>query len=218
MPLMKLIRRPAAARVVEDVVGNVMRSGYTHPYAVRLVTGAVYRTRRIGWGPRFVGRQIPGQTIRSTGGMAGMGDATLDEVTSKAQEIQARHQALINRLSPGQTAQELQPIKNDLEGLRSEWTDWGLSMVGVQFPYELDKTNPAHAVVAAVRDDIAHTVSLIDSNRAAEAMARTLQRVKSLSYGPQLPEIPPTDWWKILAVPLGIGAAGLVLYLFVGRR
>lgn len=213
MPFMKLIRRPAAARAVESVVNDVMRSGYRHPYAVRLVTGAVYRTRGRGWGwgQQFVGRQVPGQTIRTTGGMAGMGDAVLDEIASKGQEIQNRHQAIIGRISPGMTALELQPIKNDLEGLRKEWTDWGLSMVGVQYPYELDKANPAHAVVAAIRDDIGQTVNLIDLNRAAEAMSRTLQRVKSLSYGPQLPSIPPTDWWKILAVPAGILAGGFVL-------
>jgi len=171
MRAMKLIRRPAAAQVVEDVVNDVMRSGYQHPYAVRLVTGAVYRARRRGWSTQFVGRQIPGQTIRQTGGM---GDATLDEITSKGQEIQNRHQAIVNRISPGQTALELQPIKNDLEGLRTEWTDWGLTMVGVQYPYELNKTNPAHAVVAAVRDDIGQTINLIDLNRSAEAMARRI--------------------------------------------
>lgn len=214
MPFMRRIRRPAAAQVVEDVVDNVMRSGYRHPYAVRIVTGAVYRTQRLGWGPQFVGRQIPGQTIRTTGGMAGMGDATLDEITSKGQEIQNRHQAILNRIAPGMTALELQPIKNDLEGLRTEWTDWGLTMVGVQYPYELNKTNPAHAVVAAVRDDIGQTINLIDLNRSAEAMARQVQRVKALSYGPQLPPIPPTDWWKILAIPLGVLAGGFVIFQF----
>lgn len=212
--LTQLIRRPAAAQVVEGVVNDVMRSGYRHPYAVRIVTGAVHRAQRRGWGPQFVGRRIAGQTIRQTGGM---GDATLDEITSKGQEIQNRHQAILNKLAPGQTALELQPIKNDLEGLRTEWTDWGLTIVGVQYPYELNKTNPAHAVVAAVRDDIGQTINLIDLNRSAEAMARQVQRVKALSYGPilpNLPDIPRADWWKILAVPLGVLAGGFVIFQF----
>lgn len=84
MPFVRIRRRPLVPRVqaageIEGVVGSLVRTGYSHPMAVAYVTRAVGNLYGSGWIARGgymaapVGRAIPPQTIRMSGGGVGQG-------------------------------------------------------------------------------------------------------------------------------------------------
>jgi len=142
------------------------------------------------------------------GSMMGLGDDVLDSVVQKAAETQAKHKALIDQLGKATTTESRRPISDQLGTLKQQWTFWGLQAVGVQFPYQLDRTNPAQAIVLAVRDDIAETQSLIEQNRAQEALAKEIKDVwaQSADLGlPSKPNILPDIGKYALYAALAVG-------------
>lgn len=101
--------------------------------------------------------------------------AMLGSVVADAQATQSIHREMLQHVldwearQPGVIATD-DDLRNafiqNLEGLRSAFTDRALRIVGVTFPMMLDRTNPAHAVILAVRDDIADTRDRLQENKA----------------------------------------------------
>jgi hypothetical protein len=118
-------------------------------------------------------------------GLGGLGDdqAVLDAVVADAQATQATHKLLIDNLAtwPDQPVDSAtrSTFSNELSQLEQDFTNRGLQTVGVQFPYQLDLTNPAHAIILAVRNDIKNTVALIDSNQMQAAIAKEVRAVQA---------------------------------------
>lgn len=107
MPFMMIRRRrrPVTPRAqasseVEGAVSGMIRVGYSHPYAVAVVTRAVGNLYGHGWAPQggymTVGRNIPPQTIRMSGG--GVGQSTFDILTGKGQAYYTRLDSVQNRV------------------------------------------------------------------------------------------------------------------------
>lgn len=107
MPFMRVLRRPAVPRLraatdVDGVVGHLTRVGYSHPMAVAYVTRAVGNLYGYGWLPRGgymaspVGRSIPQQTIRTSGG--GVGQSAWDIFTGKPQSYYTLLNTVQNRV------------------------------------------------------------------------------------------------------------------------
>jgi len=117
--------------------------------------------------------------------LAGLGDdqSILDAIVADAQATQATHRLLIDNLAtwPDQPvdAATRSVFSNELSQLEQDFTSRGLQTVGVQFPYQLDRTNPAHAILLAVRDDIKNTVALVDSNQIQAAIAKEVKAVQA---------------------------------------
>lgn len=122
---------------------------------------------------------------RCAGGLSGLGDdqAILDAVVNDARATQATHKLLIDNLAawPDQPVDDAtrRMFSNDLSQLEQDFTNRGLQTVGIQFPYQLDRVNPAHAIILAVRDDIKNTVGLIDSRQMQIAIAKEVRAVQA---------------------------------------
>lgn len=117
--------------------------------------------------------------------LSGLGDdqSVLDGVVADAQATQATHKRLIDNLAtwPDQPvdAATRSVFSDELSRLEQDFTNRNLQAVGVQFPYQLDRTNPAHAILLAVRDDIKNTVALIDSGQMQAAVAKEVRAVQA---------------------------------------
>jgi hypothetical protein len=124
------------------------------------------------------------------GSMMGMGDAVLDSVVEKANEIQDRHKAIIDQVQPDMTKDQTRAIAEQVGFLKTEWEQWALPAVGVQFPYQLNRANPAHAVLIAVRDDLADTYNMLNSGLAQQALAKQIKKVLSEQAALGVPMLP----------------------------
>jgi hypothetical protein len=166
--------------------------------------------------------------------MSGLGDdqSILDAIVSDAKDVQARHKLLINNMAgweerePGRLTID-DDLRNEFIGtlasIKDQFVQRGLSAVGVTFPYQLDRTNPAHAIILAVRDDIADTISLLEAKKAQAVVAKEVQEIKSLpailrSAVPTAPNFTPVlDFGKYLLWGAGILGAAIVFSKFGGR-
>lgn len=132
----------------------------------------------------------PGYTVPEFGGNLNGAEedaAILANVVAEAKATQSMHREMIQHAAewearqPGilSTDDDLrnQFIAN-LDGLRTAFTDRGLQAVGVAFPMLLDRSNPAHAVILAVRDDIADTRDRLQANQAQYVLGKQIQDVK----------------------------------------
>jgi len=112
--------------------------------------------------------------------------SVLSMVLSDARATQSIHKEMIQRMAdwearqPGVLSND-EDLRNsfiaNLEGLRTAFTDRNLSTVGVAAPLQLDRTNPAHAVLIAVRDDIADTRDQLQANRGQAVLAKQIADV-----------------------------------------
>lgn len=113
--------------------------------------------------------------------------ATLAAVVADAKATQSIHRDMIQRVvdwetrEPGRLSTD-DDLRNafvqNFEGLRSAFTDRTLGIVGVPFPMLLDRANPAHAVIIAVRDDLADTRDRLQNRQAQYLLGKQIQDVK----------------------------------------
>lgn len=111
----------------------------------------------------------------------------LSSVMADAQATQSIHRDMIGRMadwegrSPGILTSD-DDLRNSfvaaLEGLRSAFTDRALGMVGVSFPLMLDRTDPAQAIIIAVRDDIADTRDRLQAKQTQFALSKQIAEVR----------------------------------------
>jgi len=113
--------------------------------------------------------------------------ATLASVVADAQATQSIHREMIQRVADWETREPGRLNSDDdlrntfitnLEGLRSAFTDRTLQMVGVTFPMMLDRANPSHAVIVAVRDDLADTRDRLQAKKAQELVGKQVSEAK----------------------------------------
>lgn len=105
----------------------------------------------------------------------------LDAIVADAQATQSIHREMIRHIAdwefrePGRIDSD-EDLRNafvaNLEGLRSAFVDRGLQITGVPFPLMLDRANPSHAVILAVRDDIADTRDRVQAGRAQNVVGK----------------------------------------------
>lgn len=132
----------------------------------------------------------PGYTVPEFGGRLNGAEedaAMLASVVADAQATQSIHREMIQHMTDWESRQpgvltsdadlRNQFIAN-LEGLRSAYVDRGLQIVGVPFPVMLDRANPAHAVIIAVRDDIADTRDRLQANNAQSLLGKQIADVR----------------------------------------
>lgn len=108
-------------------------------------------------------------------------------VVADARATQDIHREMIQRMADWEAREPgILTTDSDLrnafvanfEGLRSAFTDRNLQNVGVTFPYQLDRANPAHAVLIAVRDDIADTAARVQANQAQYVLSKQIAEVQ----------------------------------------
>ncbi|MGI0150060.1 MAG: hypothetical protein ACREDF_11095 [Thermoplasmata archaeon] len=200
----------------DALLKRLIRKGMSNERARAMIARAVARknARDIIVSPR---RLHPGRGhaygLRRRVGLGEGDDELLREIISYSQDTQARHKVLIEKLSGAKTWEEQRAIADDLNGLQSEYIWWGLKKVGVSAPAYLDRTNPAHAVLIAVRDDIRDTVALIEAKRVQAALAKEIKEIRESAVHRtaqaieriDLPKIPGISLW-----PLAAAAAALV--------
>ena len=109
----------------------------------------------------------PGYTVPEFGGrLNGVEEdaVALNNVIAEAKATQDLHREMIGRIGdwearePGRlsTDSDLRlAFIDNLDGLPSAFTDRALKVVGIMLPLKLDRTNPAQAIIVAVRDDFA---------------------------------------------------------------
>ena len=113
--------------------------------------------------------------------------AMLATVVADAQATQSIHKEMIQRMAdwearePGRLVAD-EELRNafisNFDGLRAAFTDRNLQKVGVMFPMQLDRASPAHAVLIAVRDDIADTRDRVQANQAQYVLSKQIAEVR----------------------------------------
>lgn len=115
-------------------------------------------------------------------------NAILQSVIADARATQDIHREMIGHIAdwelrePGRLATDVGlrlTFQSNLEGLRSAFTDRALAMVGVPFPLMLDRANPAHAILIAVRDDIADTAERLNQNQAQYLVGKQVSAIRA---------------------------------------
>ncbi len=158
------------------------------------------------------------------GRRGGLGDDNSDAlaaISADAKSVQASHQNMINNMAsweektPGWVTSDddlRRTFIDQLNGLKSQFVDRSLPILGVQFPYQIDRTNPAGAIVLAVRDDIQATIDLLDARKSQQLLAR---QISDLSKGPLSSGIPSFNFpkldipWYVWGAGIGVGALAL---------
>ena len=173
--------------------------------------------------------------------------AMLQNVIADARATQSIHSDIIARIgdwevrAPGKLSSDSE-LRNSfidlLDGLRNAFVSRALSIVDVMFPMLLDRVNPAHAIILAVRDDIDDTVDLLKQNAAQRIVGKQISEIRdgqiakliestvqtaggaikavAESAGKALPEV--SNIAKYLAYGIGGLAAIYALNLFFGGR
>lgn len=149
-------------------------------------------TRRVGLGDDdVVGPPLPEENL-------------LQEIRSRASDVQQRHAELISKIPAGKASGDLLRIRNLIDALYSEWTDYAVGVKGGVPPYQWDRTNPVDAVLIAVRDDLRDTVNAIDQNKAQEVLTK---QVLAVTPKPGFPKIGIDVPWYVWAGAAAAGAA-----------
>lgn len=162
-------------------------------------------------------------------GLAGMGDidadasaARLSKISAAAKSAQASHQAMIASMAgwedrePGwvTTDDNLRlTFQDQLTGLQTQFVANALPVLGVEFPYQIDRTDSAGAIVLAVRDDIQNTIDLLDARKSSAVLQKTISDLSKIplpSAGPSInfPGLPNIPWY-VWGAGIGVGALAL---------
>jgi hypothetical protein len=184
-------------RTADEVVAGMVAKGMDAAKARGLVQRAITRHRQ-GLKSRRTHRKA-----------AGMGDAASDaadvlvRITALAQDAQEKHKAMIQRAADREAAEPgILSTDNDLRttfidnltGLSNKFVDDSLPIVGIQFPYQLNRTNPAHAIIIAVRDDINDTANLLQAKSDQIALAKQIKEISKLPFAaPSAPGWPTVN-------------------------
>lgn len=132
----------------------------------------------------------PGYTVPEFGGRLNGTEedaAMLSAIAAEARATQSMHREMVQHMVDWETREPGRLNTDDdlrnafienLEGLRSAFTDRALAAAGVAFPMLLDRANPAHAVIIAVRDDIADTRDRLQAKQAQYLLGKQIAEVK----------------------------------------
>jgi hypothetical protein len=150
---------------------------------------------------------------------------TLATVQAAAKSTEATHQSMIANMAawdtrePGwiTTDDNLRlTFQDQLTALMNQFVTQMLPVLGVQFPYQIDRTDPAGAVVLAVRDDIQNTIDLLDARKEQQVLQKQIADLTAIP----IPSAPPTIVlpgnvpWYVWAGGALVGA-GMVYKTFI---
>lgn len=129
-----------------------------------------------------------------------------EELIALAERTQEQHARLIAEIARRESLEARNDIRNELLGLRSEFTTSALEMTGVTAPFMWSASIPDHAVAIAVRGDIADTEERLSRLAAGAA----LQKVIRTDFGGGMRISGPSIG---APVAVGLGVLGAVLIL-----
>jgi hypothetical protein len=162
-------------------------------------------------------------------GLAGLGDdaadaaaaARLAAISAAAKAAQNSHQSMIASMA---SWEEREPgwvttddnlrlnFQDQLTALENNFVANALPTLGVEFPYQIDRTDPAGAIVLAVRDDIQNTIDLLDARKSQQVLQKTISDLSKVplpsappSFSLNLPDVP----WYVWAGGAGVGLLAL---------
>ena len=127
-----------------------------------------------------------------------------DELLALAEETQRQHAALIERASRLTSVEARSEVRDELLGLRSDFTNKAMELTGVNAPFLWAPANPEHAVAVAVRADIADT----EERLARLAAGAALQKIIRTDFGSGMRISVPSLG---MTAAVGLGALGVVL-------
>lgn len=145
--------------------------------------------------------------------------ATLATVQAAAKSAEATHQSMIANMADWETREPGWVTTDDnlrltfqdqLTNLMNQFVTQMLPVLGVQFPYQIDPTDPAGAVVLSVRNDIQNTIDLLDARKEQQVLQKQIAALNAIPIPSALPTVvlPTIDVpWYVWA---GGGVAGLL--------
>jgi hypothetical protein len=196
-------------RILEDVVERLIARG-VDPVRARILTNrAAWRRQNNGGGlgDDEVGPQMPPDIAAAQ---------RLEAITADARKVQSAHQNMIKTMA-GWTERTPDWVTNDdnlrltfvnqLTDLKDQFIHRSLPILGVEFPYQIERTDPAGAVVIAVRDDIMGTIDLLDARKAQQLLQRQIAELPKPGGGLNI-QFPNIDVpWYVWAGAAAVGGA-----------
>jgi hypothetical protein len=201
------------AVVTEEIVDGLVAKGVHPAQARQLVQRAVSHHARLERAS-FAGLVRP----------AGIGDAdpnVLAKIGADAKSVQASHQRLIDSMAsweernPGWVTNDDDlrlNFQDQLTALKDQFVDRSLPLLGVQFPYQIDRSDPAGAIVLAIRDDIQNTIDLLDARKSQQVLQKVISDLSKVPLPNSAPNIKiniPDVPWYVWAGGAGVGLLAL---------
>lgn len=205
--------------VLKSVVARLVDSGIPEGKARAMVArahGRHHRRRALGHNGLGDDETVVAAPDRSV---------ALAKISADAQSVENSHRNMIANMAsweerkPGWVTSDddlRRTFQDQLTGLKDQFVQRSLPLLGVTFPYEIDRTDPAGAIVLAVRDDIQNTIDLLDARKAQQVLQKTISDLSKIP----LPSAPPsinfssdTPWWVWLG-GAAVGA-GMVYKTFI---
>lgn len=143
--------------------------------------------------------------------------ATLATVTAAANSVEATHQSMIASMAdwdtkePGwiTTDDDLRlTFQDQLTALMNQFITQMLPVLGVQFPYQISRTDPAGAVVLSVQADIENTIDLLDARKSQQVLQKQIASLNAIPIPSALPSLPPI---VLPDIPWYVWAGGAVV-------
>ncbi len=171
---------------------------------------------------RFSRNQGNGLGDEAADSAASDASARLSKIMSDAQGVQNSHRQMVANMAswedrkPGwvTTDDDLRlTFQDQLTGLKDSFVQRSLPVLGVDFPYQIDRVDPAGAIVLSVRDDIQNTIDLLDARKSQQVLQKTISDLSKIPLPsvppsinlPGLPNIP----WYVWGAGIGVGALAL---------
>lgn len=196
---------------IESTMKKLIASGVHPERARRLVKNAYVRVGvkmnrglHRGW---FKHGSIPRRN--------GLGDEEADasllaSVQAHGADVQQQHADLIAKIPAGQAVGELLNIRNDVDKLYSDWTDYAVGVKNGVPPYQWNRLDPVDAVLIAVRSDLQNTSDLLAANKAQQVLAKQIAQLPRLGLpGKNGPLFGVDVPWYVWAGGAAAGAAVL---------
>jgi hypothetical protein len=211
-------QREAAELVFKNLVGRGIHPNVARGLVVRAKMrhhGRIAHQRRRA--PGFKYMRSAGLSDDDTVGPPLPDDQLLATVQAKANDVQTSHKALIGRIPSAASDADRLAIRNSIDGLYQDWTQYAVGVKDGAAPYQWDRTNPVDAILIAVRDDLRDTVNLFDANKAQAALQKNIALLSKFGQpgkgGPLFNvDVPWYVWGGAAAAAVGI--AGKTLHLW----
>jgi len=85
-----------------------------------------------------------------------------EEQIARGREVELRHQEILDAWVKAQSPERVRELMGSVVALRRDYTTRELAELGIRIPADLNPTRPEHAIVLAVRNDLADTERRMD--------------------------------------------------------
>ncbi len=211
--------KPDHREAAEQIVKSLVAKGVSPQKARGLVVRAAARhhgrtaNRGRAWGQSYKYMRRAGLSDDEIYGPPAPEDLATEQalasIVAHGNKTQSTHKELIARIPSATSDSDRLAIRNAIDGLYNDWTQYAVGVKNGAPPFEWNRTNPIDAILIAVRDDLRDTVNLFDANKAQQILGKNISMMSKFGMptkgGPLFNvDVPWYVWAGGAAAALGV--------------